>query len=405
MLDLIDPKPDLCLTETIELSKRSPSTFEAIGSTNDPVLSCVFDKNCSELFKAIDQKQWVEVAYFIDNAEWPGLGMLTPDFPPLQQALTVVSGFEGDTDETWTYLPLHLAIVRGAPLSIIDRLISLAPKTATIPDQDGNLALHLSLWMNSRYEVQKYLIYTNKAAIVAPNTAGQTPVQFAMTATRKAPVRRAKIIDAFMEHANAPPKILKLKEIEFFCDYNTDCSPLFKRIAKEDWDSVNLFLTEGKWSRDTLLTSVLQFLALDTIDLDTFYPLEQVMTLVTRCDDNQKLMWARLPIHLALLLRAPLSVIRNLVNAFPESLAFPDNDGCLPLHRALQCSAHDNVVEFLVSQFPEAIRVRNAHKQSALSMVLGDPNSLHRGRVLRAFVLAAASEQQLLLQQPPTAIE
>ena len=398
MLDIIDPQPDICRSETIELSKRSPSTFQAIKSTKDPILSCVFDKNCTELFKAIDHKKWTDVAYFIDNAEWPGIGMFTPDFPPLQQTLTVVSGFEEDTQEAWTYLPLHLAIVRGAPLQVIDRLVSLAPKTMTIPDHDGNLALHLSLWVNSRYEVQKYLISANQGALTLPNTAGLTPVQCALAATDEVSITRGTIIHAFMKHAIMPPKSVKMNEIDLFCDYSTNCSPLFKRIALQDWDAVSKFLTDGIWPVQSTAAHILQFFGLYHENYDETSPTDQAMTLVIRYTMNKKMQWARLPIHLAIILGAPFTIIRKLVNLYPESLAFPDNEGYLPLHRALQCNCSDALIEFLISQCPEALRVRNLKHQSALAILVADTFHPHRGRVIQAFVNAAAQQQKKALK-------
>ena len=371
----------------MELSKPVV-TFKAMhGTTKElPVLSCIFDQNCTELFKAIEERKWSEVAYFIDHAEWPSV-TVAPDVPPAHQVETVVSGYDEETQETWTYLPLHMAIVRGAPLPIIDRLVTMAPDTVTIPDHDGNLALHLSLWSNSQYKVQDFLIKRHKPAIGTPNQAGLTPVQCALASGSKAAAVRGKILNTCINHARGPAKLLKLNEIELFCDYATDCSPLFKKIEQEAWDSITMFLTDGKWSEDSWTKSIVEFVTMQPQDPDASHPKEQVMTLVTKCEGKRKIAWARLPLHLAILRQAPVKVIHKLVEYFPESLTFPDHNGCLPLHLALESNAKDVVVSFLLSQFPAALRVRDAKRRTPLDIALKEHSE--RGRVLHAFVAIA----------------
>lgn len=387
MLDYIDPQADEVATEAVTNSKQSPATFKAVkeqGDNGNPVLTCVFDKNCNHLFKAINKKQWSEVAYFIDHNEWPSFA-LNPDFPPKEQALTVVSGYDEEADETWTYLALHLAIVRGAPLPLIDRLVDIAPEALKIPDHEGNLALHLAFCVNARYNVQNYLIGQYSVALKQKNMAGLTPIQLALTSTNKGAVVRGKIIHAFIKNATLPAKALDLKEIDLFCDFNSNCSPLFSKISNNEWESVLMFLRDGQWSEPSVMGAIYQFVTMKSEPDASSIP-DQVKTLVTKCDDEGQLEWARLPIHLAIMLNAPFEVTKKLIEIFPESLAFPDSDGNLPLHLALANDAKDAVVGLLVASYPDAIRVRDGNDATAVQVALA--GNEQRGRVIQYMIKA-----------------
>jgi len=67
------------------------------------------------------------------------------------------------------YIPLHLAIVKNAPLTIIKRLIECNEESVKFKTKDGQLPLHLALAHNSPSEVTEFLLEAYPEAIQKPD--------------------------------------------------------------------------------------------------------------------------------------------------------------------------------------------------------------------------------------------
>jgi hypothetical protein len=163
----------------------------------------------------------------------------------------------------------------------------------------------------------------------------------------------------------------------FECDYERDCSPLYKAIESavepKEFDPIVKFLDTGYWS--------------GSFFTDPISPRDQARTWVTRFDpdDSTRVMWSQLPIHLAIVCAAPPAIIGRLVKLFPEGLRCTDDQHMLPLHLALRHGASDEVVAFLIMQFPDAVNASGKSGRSAVECALRAKNKL-RGKILEIFV-------------------
>jgi hypothetical protein len=89
-------------------------------------------------------------------------------------------------------------------------------------------------------------------------------------------------------------------------------------------------------------------------------PLEQVTTWITRYDrkNASQTQWSILPLHLAIILDAPYSIIGCLIEICPASVRCGDDKGMLPLHLAMLHGTSNQVVDLLYATYPDAIDIR-----------------------------------------------
>lgn len=139
------------------------------------------------------------------------------------------------------------------------------------------------------------------------------------------------------------------------CDYEENCTQLFRRIERKEWGPIKVFLESGYWP---------YFVIEDRVP-----PAEQVRTWVMTMDlesTEPKVKEKQLPLHLALVLRAPAIVLQLLIDLYPASASNRDTNGRLPLDLALAHSADDAIVLSLLEVFPNAVQAKNNHYPTVL---------------------------------------
>lgn len=108
----------------------------------------------------------------------------------------------------------------------------------------------------------------------------------------------------------------------------------------------------------------------DRLDLITIF-LNAYPKSAMREDDN-----GFLPIHRALIsarTSATIEVIRFLIEQEPETILYPTSSGgSLPLHLACQSGCHISIVKYLMESFPDAIRYRDRQGLFPLDYALED---------------------------------
>jgi hypothetical protein len=160
---------------------------------------------------------------------------------------------------------------------------------------------------------------------------------------REAPTPKETSNQIFILSSNNSIKAERLAEEKIYQkDYESNCTSLYKKIEEEDWNSVFVFLETGKWPG--------HFFS------DPICPDVQVRTWIRRSDptDSQKLLWRKLPLHLAIVAVAPYRIIRQLVEMYPESVRCTDSQRHLPVHNAMRHGNPDRVIDYLLSAFPAA---------------------------------------------------
>eukprot|EP00934_Nitzschia_sp_Nitz4_P005370 Nitzschia sp. Nitz4//scaffold143_size57137//44022//45086//NITZ4_006520-RA/size57137-processed-gene-0.53-mRNA-1//-1//CDS//3329536464//5360//frame0 len=122
------------------------------------VYECDYDKNPTSLYEGIENKAWVPVMTFLETGEWERgvfFFRVTDPLPPARQAKTWVTRFEGEGQVRWSQLPLHAAIIFGAPMAVVRALINLFPQAVRCTDDQHMLPLHIAI----RYGADDTLIH------------------------------------------------------------------------------------------------------------------------------------------------------------------------------------------------------------------------------------------------------
>ena len=177
--------------------------------------------------------------------------------------------------------------------------------------------------------------------------------------------------------ANSVVSIGKNIEPVLECNYEENCSALYEAIeaANNDVDYAKILkcLETGSWVGYTYP--------------NTGKPAEQARTWVTRFDavDEKKVKWSQLPIHLAIVCGAPISIIKELVKLYPKGLRCTDDQHMLPLHLALRHGASDEVVAFLLKEFPDAAYAKGKNGRTPVDCATRAKDN-HRGLILEIFL-------------------
>ena len=391
-MNLLDPQPELPVGEKEKVAlKHSAFIHDATKikaskcipwvDLQKPLWTCVYDENCTELYRAIEEERWWDVAHFLDSSKWPGISIV-PDFPPEQQALTLVNHLNKEGDHVlWSLLPLHLAILEWAPPSVIGRLIDLAPMALTIPDHKGNLALHYAMAAPLCNEALAYILINSPEGIHFRNWKGYTPLDYALASKQKSAKNLGRMIQAFLKQHGTPKGTFMVKKPERVCD---EPSPLYLGIQKKEWESVSHFLKTGDWPSNWILDL---FGSLTNAKEGGSCLKEQVNSMVESKDQDGKVVQAVLPIHLAIIYGAPLDIICQLVDMYPKSLRIPDNQGMLPLHLAFYHNSTNAVIAHLLESFPASARIKSLYRKQIPIEVALECNKA-RGEILQLFLAA-----------------
>ena len=86
---------------------------------------------------------------------------------------------------------------------------------------------------------------------------------------------------------------------------------------------------------------------------------EEARVWVSRRESDGNLRWRLLPIHAAMVFKAPKNVVKNLLAAYPPGAAAQDDRGMLPLHLAFRTGAPESIVHLLLEAFPQAIDIQD----------------------------------------------
>ena len=132
------------------------STWEFPPTTqaSDGVLECDYESPCCPaLYKKIElakgESDWLIIEIFLNTGFWSG-SLFADLVSPQQQAMTRVTRQRGSSKDRRKnshsgMFPLHLAIARGAPLTIVGRLVELYPHAVHVKDGNGLLPVQLAL--------------------------------------------------------------------------------------------------------------------------------------------------------------------------------------------------------------------------------------------------------------------
>ena len=169
-------------------------------------MECSTDDDKPLLYQMIEAKAWDDTVQFLDSGhhQLPADNNKERRHSPAQQAMTwvVVSRSSSSDPENiqCRHLPLHQAILHGAPLGVIFRLVELFPDSVRRADQQGQLPIHLALkkCRLQKEDVINYLLMQYPESVHMPDLQGNTPVQMALHRRWSS---RGQILDFFCTRA------------------------------------------------------------------------------------------------------------------------------------------------------------------------------------------------------------
>jgi hypothetical protein len=138
------------------------------------------------LILAIEKQDWEFTLHIIETGQsndcpFFNLGVYTSlkGIDSKMQSRTWV-----DTKDWWgkttaQRLPIHSAVMNGAPIKIVEKLLALNPNGIRSTDLDGNLPLHLCFRHASSDSVAAFLLEAFPEAVSVKNKAGKKPVDYA----------------------------------------------------------------------------------------------------------------------------------------------------------------------------------------------------------------------------------
>jgi hypothetical protein len=143
---------------------------------------CDYDKNPSKMYSSMEKQEWSEVLDFMIEGTWPssGLSMLFPEMDPVsprKQACMWVTRFEIDGRVQWSQIPLHAAMIYGAPYPVVNKLIELYPEGIRCTDDRGMLPLHLAIQHSSNANVLRLLLEKFPEGMFAKDNEDRGPFQ------------------------------------------------------------------------------------------------------------------------------------------------------------------------------------------------------------------------------------
>jgi len=137
---------------------------------------------------------------------------------------------------------------------------------------------------------------------------------------------------------------------------------------------------------------------------------EQSKTWVSRRESNsssknsdgkkKKLRWRLLPLHAAVIFKAPEKVIEALIVSYPRACHFKDDQGMIPLHLAIRNESSEDVVNLLLLANPKSVNIGD-RKGRIPSVLVNSANSPRKEGYLKAldraqsyYSVAIAAQEQ-----------
>lgn len=170
------------------------------------------------------------------------------------------------------------------------------------------------------------------------------------------------------------------RDNRFDCDYDKNPTELFLHLQRKEWDKAakraDAFALEAR-------------------------------TWVSRREKQGKLRWRLLPLHAAIIFKAPEKVVETLLACYPKGAQSKDDQGMLPLHLAFRHGSTEATVNLLLVAFPQSVEVkdRKGRIPLVLAQASASPNrdafvrALERGPTYYANAAAATERAAVTAEQ------
>jgi hypothetical protein len=171
-------------------------------STDEGILECDYDKHCTKLYRAIEERQWEEVLYFLETGNWYSTSIFSAfgekEASPSTQARTWVTALDEYENVRWCQLPLHAAVTFLAPFSVISKLIEVYPKSVRCADDQDMLPLHYAFRFGADDDILVHLLDKFPQAIGKKAVKDRLPLDLAQYGPRP---ERGSLVEYYMRSA------------------------------------------------------------------------------------------------------------------------------------------------------------------------------------------------------------
>jgi len=130
------------------------------------------------------------------------------------------------------------------------------------------------------------------------------------------------------------------------CDYDANPTKLYMLIQEKNWDDA------AKRCETHLVDAA---------------------TWISRREKNGRLRWRLLPLHAAVIFKAPVPVIESLLCSYPRAASQKDDQGMLPVHLAFRNGSSVDVVQLLLVAYPQGINAKD--RKGRIPLVLAQAST------------------------------
>lgn len=328
---------------------------------------CDFDTNPTELYSYLMNGEWEEKSSSKNkddsggkDGKAKGKGGSGRDISKVlttADAATWVSRREPRTEENgsgelrWRMLPLHASILFQAPDSIIAAILKAHPEAARGADDSGMLPVHVALAKRCSETVLNALLRAYPQSMTARDGRGNLPIDVA---------RKSKSVhrEAYIEALERNVAFYMLQEE---CDFDANPTSLYLSIEDGNWDVAEHLARncpeeartwvakreeiKSKKKKAQKGTGENKGAAEEGKDNDE-----------STSPKDTKVKWRMLPLHAAILFKAPTETIRALVQSYPDGCSCKCSpEKMLPVHVAIKNELPVEVVELMLMYYPDCL--------------------------------------------------
>ena len=274
-----------------------------------------------------------------------------------------------DLNVRWRMLPIHAATIFHAPVEVIAALQKVYPESINHYDDRRMLPIHLACRVVSNNDVVQFFIHKNIDNLDELDYKGRTPLDILMeyhhknlnakdgvdTNEKKNRESLIQIVkEKMVETKKGATKIMAITQKNDIKenqekDYDKYPTVLIKLIERNMWGQAIARCVQVPQEASTWICRLQQ------ID--------------DHNNSKKEIRWKILPIHSAIVLHAPVEVIKALVEAYPKALEKGDDRQMLPLHMAFRLGSSPEIAAVLVDTFPDALRKRDSKGHTPLQIL------------------------------------
>ncbi len=273
---------------------------------------------------------------------------------PEEASVWVSSGVSNEGNTTIEFLPLHLACLTKAPLLLVTLLVQTFPE-AIERESMGKLPIHMACEAKVDHRIVFLLLSQFPESLEMKDEDGNTPIALASLADSSH--ERGKIIQILTR--NMENTVL------------TTPTALYHAIDSQDWNFAMRRLVE--------------------------VPQESTMWVSFR---SKKVESRFLPLHAACLMGAPLLLVEDLIQAYPDAVRKKTLQGKLPLHLACESLVDHRVIQLLLDHYQDAMYVKNFEGDTPIDIAEKVDPCPEKENIIEIFTVMMEKDEEKIVFVP-----